>query len=353
MRITQKINFFLLLILSLGLSACNINTPFAMQNSLGELKGNQLLIGRSFVLESENIIKGDIIGIGADLTLKPGSLVEGNILLFGSSLEVGGIVKGDLNLFAGNSRIIKSAILNGDINQFFQHVVLEQSAQVTGEISSFTFPGFPAEQFSGFISKLTEWFRPNRWLLWDLLRTLGLSFLALLAIILLRKSTTRICSQIQSQPFVAWGAGIFIALVTPFVALILMITICLLPIGLLLLMALALSYLLGWLTLGMVVGNLIQRWLQTHWVEEIQVFVGSLIFGMVMSIIGWIPCIGWLFNFIISCIGLGAVIITKFGVIAPRSNLIFDPITLVNEPPKQPEIKPMANKYLQNKKISK
>ena len=353
MRIPLKINLLLILILFLGQSACSINTPLAMQNSQGELQGDQLFIGKSFTLEAGNIIKGDIVGIGTDLTLKPGSIVEGNILLVGSSLEAGGIVKGDLNLFTGNSHIIKSAILNGDINQFFHHVVLEHDAQVTGEMNSFTFPGFPVEQISRFISTATEWIRPNRWFLWDFSRTLVLSLLALLAVMLLKKPTTRISSQIQSQPFIAWGAGIFIALATPFVALILIITICLLPIGLLLLLALALSYLLGWLALGVVMGKMAQRWLRTHWSEELQVFMGSLILGLVTSIISWIPCIGWVFNFIIGCIGLGAVIITRFGTIAPQGNLISDPITLVDEPPKLPDIKPVAEKPKKNKKISK
>jgi len=349
----QKINLFLILMLSLGLSACNINTPLAMQNSQGESQGNQLFIGRSFTLEAGNIIKGDIVGIGTDLTLKPGSMVEGNILLIGSSLEVGGIVKGDLNLFAGNSHIIKSAILNGDINQFFHHVELEHDARVTGEMNSFTFPGFPAEQISGFVSTVTEWIKPNHWVIWDFSRTLVLSLLALLSVMLLRKQTKRISSQIQSQPVIVWGAGFFIALATPIVALILIITICLLPVGLLLLLAIALSYILGWLALGVVIGKLSQRWLRTQWHEELQAFIGSLMLGLVTSIIGWIPCIGWIFNFIIGCIGLGAVIITRFGTIAPQDNLISDPIILVDEPPKQPEIKPVAEKPKKNKKISK
>ena len=353
MHSTLKIKLLLILMSCLGLNACNINTPLAMKNSQGELRGNQLLIGRSFTLEAGNIIKGDIVGIGTDLTLKPGSMVEGNILLVGSSLEVGGIVKGDLNLFAGNSRIIKSAVLNGEINQFFHHVVLEHDAQVTGEMNSFTFPGFPAEQISGFISIATEWIRPNRWFLWDFSRTLVLSLLALLALILLKKPATRISSQIQFQPFVTWGAGIFIALATPFVALILIITICLLPIGLLLLLALALSYLLGWLALGIVTGKLAQRWLRTHLSEELQTFMGSLILGLVTSIIGWIPCIGWIFNFVIGCIGLGAVITTRFGTKAPQGNLVSDSITLVDEPTQLPELKPVAEKPKKNKKISK
>ncbi len=353
MSITLKIKLLLILILCLGLSACNINTPLAELNLEGELQGNQLFIGKSFTLEAGNVIKGDIVGIGTDLTLKSGSVVEGNILLIGSSLEMGGIVKGDLNLFAGNSRIIKSAILNGDINQFFHHVVLEQNAQVTGEMNSFIFPGFPAEQISGFISTATEWVRPNRWFMWGFSRTLVISLLALLAVLLLRKKTTRISTQIQSQPLIAWGAGIFIALATPFVAIILIITICLMPIGLLLLLALALSYLLGWLALGIVMGKLTQRWLRTHWTEELQAFMGSLILGLVTSIIGWIPCIGWIFNFIIGCIGLGAVIITRFGTVAPQGNLISDPITLVDEPPKLPDMKPVAEKPKKNKKISK
>ena len=209
-------------------------------------------------------------------------------------------------------------------------------------MNSFTFPGFPSEQISRFISTVTEWFKPNRWLIWDLTRTLAISLLALLAVILLKKSTLRISTQIQTQPLIAWGAGIFVALVTPFLALILIITICLLPIGLLLLLALALSYLFGWLALGIVMGRLVNQRLQTHWSDESQAFLGSLILGVITSIIGWIPCIGWVFNVMLGSIGLGAVIITRFGVLAPQGNATSDSIIPINKSPQSSEIKPSA-----------
>jgi len=349
MNITLKIKILLILALCLGLSACTINLPNTLLNSQGEIQGNQLLIGKSYILKAGNVINGDIVGIGADLTLETGSMVEGNILLIGSSLEMGGIVKGDLDLFAGNSRLMKSAILNGDINQFLHHVVIEHDAQVTGEINSLFFPGFSTDQISAFFSSAAEWFNPNRWFLWDFSRTVVVSLLALLLIIILRKPAQRISSQIQSQPIIAWGTGIFIALATPFVALILIITICLLPVGLLLLLVLALSYLFGWLALGIVMGRLVQLWLRTHWSDELQAFLGSFILGFFTSIIGWIPCIGWIFNFTVGCIGLGAVIITRFGTISPPVNSISEPITLVNEPPKKPDIKPLLDKSKKKK----
>ncbi len=320
MHMTLKINLFLILLLCMGLSACAINTPLTLQNTQGELQGNQLFIGKSFKLDAGKIIKGDILGIGTDLTLKPGSLVEGNILLIGSSLEAGGIVKGDLNLFAGNSHLIKSAILDGSINHFFHHVVIDQDAQVSGEINAFSFPGFPTEQISGLISTAAEWFSPNRWFLWDFSRTLIIGVLTLLAVMLLKKPTLRVHTQIQTQPVISWGAGIFAALTIPIVTLILIITICLLPIGFLLLIAFALAYLFGWLAVGIVIGKLIQRWLRVQWSDEVQAFLGSLLFGLITSIIGWIPCIGWIFNFMVGCIGLGAVIITRFGTQSLEKN---------------------------------
>jgi hypothetical protein len=345
MRMTHKIKFFLILLLCIGLSACAINTPLTLQNTQGELLGNQLFIGKSFTLDAGKIIRGDIVGIGTDLTLKPGSLVEGDILLIGSSLEAGGIVKGDLNLFAGNSHLAKSAILEGSINQFFHHVVIDHDAQISGEINAFSFPGFPTEQISGVVSTAAQWFSPNRWFLWDFSRTLIISILTLLTAMLFKKPTMRVQSQINSQPIISWGAGIFIALATPIVALILIITICLLPIGFGLLIALALAYLFGWLAIGTAIGKLVQQWLRIQWSDEVQAFLGSLLFGLITAVIGWIPCIGWIFNFMVGCIGLGAVIITRFGAALSLERTIkTNPITPANEPPKISVIEPMINK---------
>jgi hypothetical protein len=330
-----KIKLFLILLLCMGLSACAINSPLTPQNTQGELQGNQLFIGKSFTLDSGKIIRGDIVGIGTDLTLKPGSLVEGNILLIGSSLEAGGIIKGDLNLFAGNSHLVKSAILNGSINQVFHHVVIDHDAQVSGEINSFSFPGFPTEQISSIVSTAAKWFSPDRWFLWDFSRTLVLGVLALLTVILLKKPALRVQTQIQTQPVISWGAGIFIALATPILSVILIITICLLPIGLVLFIASGLAFLFGWLAVGIVIGKLVQQWLRTQWSDEMQAFLGSLLFGLITSVIGWIPCIGWIFNFMVGCIGLGAVIITRFGTLSLETNIKNLPSSPQNEPPKK------------------
>ena len=353
MRTMLKINQFLILLLCLGLSSCNINTSFARQDLEGELRGNQLFIGRSFTLEAGNNIVGDIVGIGTDLILKPGSKVDGNILLIGSSLEVGGIINGNLNLFAGNSHINNGAFLTGDINQFFHHAIIEQGVRVSGEINSFFFPGIPMQQISGFISTMTEWVSPNRWFLWDFSSTLVIGLLALLAVLLLRKPTLRISAQIQSQLLIDWGAGIFIFLAAPSIAIILIITICLMPIGLLLFLALALSYLYGWLALGIVIGKLVQTWLRTHWSEELVAFFGSVLLGLVTSIIGWVPCIGWIINFMIGCIGLGAVIITRFGSIIPPESLVSEPILVVSKTSNISEKKPVSEKPKKNKTKSK
>jgi hypothetical protein len=353
MHMTLKIKLSLILLICMGLSACAINTPLTLQNTQGEIQGNQLFIGKSFTLDAGKIIKGDILGIGTDLTLKPGSSVDGNILLIGSSLEAGGIVKGDLNLFAGNSHLIKSAILHGSINQFFHHVVIDQDAQVSGEINAFSFPGFPTEQISGLISTTAEWFSPNRWFLWDFSRTLIIGVLTLLAVMLLKKQTLRVHTQIQTQPVISWGAGIFIALATPVAALILIITICLLPVGLLLLLALALAYLFGWLAVGIVTGKLVQQWLRIRWSDEVQAFLGSLLFGLITSLIGWIPCIGWIFNFMVGCIGLGAVIITRFGALPLDRISKTNPTALTNELPEYAIIEPAVEKPNSKKKKPK
>jgi hypothetical protein len=331
----RKISLFLVLALCVGLSACSINLPGFSDSSKSENQGNQLIIAQTFTLKAGNVINGDMVAIGSSISLEPGSLINGNVQLFGSSLESRGIIKGNLNLFAGSGHLRNGSILNGDVNQLFNNVIIEKDAQVTGEVNTVSFPSAPAEQIAGLVKNFTNWLNSKNWLLWDILRVIVTSLLALLAGIFLKKRIMVMSQQIQTQPLLSWGTGLFLITLTPILGIILIITICFLPLGMLLIIALAFLYLTGWIMLGITTGTLMQSFLKTQWPLELQAFLGALVFGLATSLVGKIPCLGWTFNILLGCAGLGAMIITRFGSVMDRKDLIQQPTKIVEEPPKK------------------
>jgi len=74
-----------------------------------------------------------------------------------------------------------------------------------------------------------------------------------------------------------------------------------------------LAMLFGWLALGMITGRQISRWLNQRWSDPVNAGVGSIVLSLVASMANIIPCVGWIVGFLISVIGLGAVVITRFG----------------------------------------
>jgi hypothetical protein len=308
-----RISLLLILALSLVLCACSINLPGISAASPAEIHRNQLIIGRDFALAPGGLIEGDIVAIAADITITSGSMVKGNILILGSSLENKGIIKGDLSLLAGSAYLRNGSILNGDVNQLFNHVIIENKAQVTGEINTITFPGAPSEGIGNLVALVSERLNPQNWLMMDIVRIILTSLLALLAGVFLKRRMAVMVQQVRLQPFISWGAGLLTLGLIPIISILLVITICLSPLGLMMLLALVLTYLLGWIILGITSGNLLQLWLHTKWPLELQAFIGSLVLGILTMLIGRLPCLGWTINILVGCIGLGAILITRFG----------------------------------------
>lgn len=309
-----KFSIILLLALGLAISACAVKQPGFAQTSKMVVRGNQLIIARIFSIPSGCILEGDIVALGSNIVLSPGAMVKGNILLIGSALESNGIIQGDVNLLAGSVILRDGSVLNGDINQLFNHVILEQNGQVIGAINSISFPGIPAERISALFNFISNRFNPQNYLKWRIIQITVTSFLALIGGIWFKKRMMILARQIQSQPLLSWGAGAIALVIIPMISLLFIITICLSPLGFLMLFALAILYLAGWIALGINMGAMLQAWLKTHWSYEIQAFLGTFILGITASIIWLLPCLGWLVIIYFGCMGLGAVITTRFGL---------------------------------------
>ena len=72
--------------------------------------------------------------------------------------------------------------------------------------------------------------------------------------------------------------------------------------------------LFGWLAIGIVIGerlmpNLTSQAVSPFWTAAL----GAGLLTLLSDLLGLVPCVGWVGGFLVTCAGLGAVALTRFG----------------------------------------
>ncbi len=273
---------------------------------------SQFLSGDVYILKSREKIAGNIAGIGTTLIIEEGAVVLGDVSLIASNLEVDGRIAGDVNLFAGTSTLGEKAIVSGSINQILNSIEINPKAVVVGEINNFVLPS-SASNLGNNALNLLEWVEPKYWVALQAGRILALMLAALLAIALFKTASFNVIQSIRANKLASWGAGFITLFFVPIISIVLVATICLSPIGLILLAAFWFASIWGWAALSHIIGSQIISWLKLDWSDELTAVFGSAMIGILVSLISVIPCLGFLLNSLIGAIGLGGVLLSRFG----------------------------------------
>jgi uncharacterized membrane protein len=94
---------------------------------------------------------------------------------------------------------------------------------------------------------------------------------------------------------------------------VLAITICLSPVSLIGGLVLGAAMIFGWVALGLEVGRRLALAFKREWQPATQAGLGTLLLSFVVYAVAIIPCLGFVFSMVLWAIGLGAVILTRFG----------------------------------------
>ncbi len=291
-------------------------TPALAQDGTG---GDKVVVGQSYTLESGERLNGDLAVVGGSVVIEEDATVAGDMAVFGGSVELSGAVTGNIVAFGGSVELTGTANVRGDVVVLGGSLNRAPGATVGGDVRE---TRRPSEFFRGptfpFLMPQISSATPARWLVDTLTRTLGaiglslvLATLGVLVVVLLPKQTDRIAEVLVGQPALALAAGVLTWLVVIGLVVILAITICLAPVALLIFVMAALAWLLGWIAAGWLVG---QRLLRAFNVKNASPLVEAIV-GIVLITLLWqaIPCLGWLFWFVVSSLGLGSVVLALFG----------------------------------------
>ncbi len=282
----------------------------------GSQYDGRVVLGGNFVLDSGDVLDGDLAVIGGQATLEKESRVQGSVFLVGGNLVGYGQVTGDLAIIGGNANLGPSAVVGGDLITIGGNVN-RSGAVIEGEVISgeqFDVPmnfNWDADWNDYVFRGYGRSFQSR--VLGYLFQSFMLAALSVLVLMFWPKQTKLVADTLVEQPMIAGALGLLTAIVAPILFLLLIVTICLAVVGIGGVVVLIAAWVMGWIALGLEVGNRLAKAANQDWQPVVAGGLGTLIFSLVVNGIGFIPCIGWLAPFLLGAAGLGAVIMTRFG----------------------------------------
>jgi hypothetical protein len=277
--------------------------------------GGRIIFGDSFTLESGERMDGDLVVLGGSVVLEAGSRVDGNVVVLGGNARVAGEVNGDLVTFGGNVVLRSTAVVDGDLVTIGGNVQRDPAAVVRGsEVEGLEFQGLPRFWTSPTRLSFNRW--GDRWsssifnIFRDIFVALALAALGLLVVLFWPKQTEVVGQAVLAAPLPSAGVGLLTGVVAVVLIVLLAITICLSPVAFLLGVAMLVAGVLGWIAVGLLVG---QRLLEAFKVKGVTPLMAAAAGTLLISLLRAVPCLGAIMAFVVGCAGLGAVVLTRFG----------------------------------------
>jgi len=304
----------------------------------------KIVLGGTYTLSAGQSLDGGLAVIGGIATLEAGSTVNGDVAVIGGVLMANGAIQGDLAGIGATMSLGPQSVVNGDLGSIGAEVSRAEGSVVTGQVNSGVIFGGPIESgaivipgFSGIprveIPGLPDGqalgnlqnslpMRPDfggifdRWpmqAVWFLGRTLLLAGLAMVAMLFLERPISRIAQASVDSPSAAGGIGCLTAIIVPLILVFLLLTICLIPVSVLGWIVFYLARTAGWIALGLEVGRRMGQSFRWNLQPPVAAGLGTLVLTLVVDGLGLIPCIGVVLRVLVATLGLGAVVLTRFG----------------------------------------
>ena len=284
----------------------------------------KVIFGGTYTLGAGETLPGDLTVFGGTATLLPESQVEGDVAVFGGRVVVAGEVRGDVVVVAGKVTLRPTAVVEGDVVLAGGRVERELGAQVNGQTIG---QGWAWRVFFG-----PWWGSPGvanasgkGWALWflgfwvrvalALLRALVFALLAVLLVVLLPEPTRKVSATMLAHPWESLGMGVILAVLTPVVMVVLLLTLVGIPLALVLVAAVGLAALYGWLALGVALGEKLTEGFHAAWNPLVSAAVGTALLYLVVAGADLIPCVGWLVGLFTFIVGLGGATLALFDVL--------------------------------------
>lgn len=282
-------------------------------------EGQAVLPGENVVIGPGEEVRGDLALLGGNLELQQGGRVDGDVAMFGGNAVIDGEVDGHLVVLGGTVELGSHALIRQNLFTLGASVSRSPGATVQGE----TIEGLRGRTFR--LPNIETWPTVRTWQ-WDeqpffnvvggflrfILNLMALVVLGVLLVLLLPKQTGVVAQAVREAPWTSLAFGVLSFLVL-LVLVPLLVIICIgIPVAVLVVLAAVAAGLFGWVAIGILLGRRLLAALHT---AEPQPVVEVVVGVAALTLLAEIPCLGWLVGLIAGAIGLGAVVLTRFGTV--------------------------------------
>ncbi len=292
------------------------------------MRGDIAVYSGDVRVEEGGQIEGDLVVYSGDIEIQPGASIGGDVTAFSGDIEIDGSVGGSVASWSGNVELSPSARVEGDISVLSGEIERAEGAYVGGDIvegPQLRLPGraervVPApapaapvvvrDRDSGFFG----------WLGRLILRLLGALLVTALVVLLTGvlayarpDMVRRARGRLNENVAMSFVVGLLANLVLLFLAGMLSITICLLPVALIPILLLFGINLAGWAVLSEIVGERITNYVKQPVQSALTVAVGAVVLTGLVALLwafgGCFRFIGFLALLGVSSFGAGAVLL--------------------------------------------
>jgi hypothetical protein len=280
-------------------------------------KGSHSVIADSYTLAAGQQLDTNLVVIGSTATIAPGAIVNCQVVVMGGSLDVAGKVLGNVVVMGGDVRLRSTAEIDGQVQTLGGNLTQDDGAQVKGGVGqgfSIGNSGPSRPVVNGFLSPISALVAFYRTVARTFLGSLGLGLLALLVVLFWPAQTARVRAAVSNAPGQSGALGLLTVVAVPVLMLVATITVCLIPVAFIAGLVLTGALVFGWIALGDLVGQRLAGTLKlVNLSPAVAAGLGTALLSLVVAVISWVPCIGWLAPVLLAAIGLGAVTLTRFG----------------------------------------
>ena len=282
------------------------------------LNGSLVIIGGNANIKKDATVSKDVVLVGGNLTIDGNT--GGSVVIIGGNLTISGTTGKDVVVIGGQVLLTKTASVKGNVVTMGGQVTKDPGAVVAGDIVNNAppieipnIPNVPNVPNVPNTPNFNVTFNP----LWQIAnvfgRALAIAAIGMLLTLFLQPQLDRVGDTITRQPVLAGSFGLLTLVVAPFVFIILVVTLILIPVALILAFVIPLAWLFGIIAIGQEVGERFTKAISQNWAPVLSTGFGTFLLLLVGGFVGLIPCVGWLIPFLIGLIALGGVAMTWFG----------------------------------------
>lgn len=239
-----------------------------------------------------------IVKVGENIVVPEGAEIKAAVAV-GGNVEVLGTVKEDVVAVGGNVVLQKSAVVGGNAVSVGGKVDKMAGAKVVGEITEIKFPA----------AMITKGFGWGLAIL-SILSFIAFVVLAVILVALFSKQLGITSYYVEKLPGHALLWGLLIAILTPLIIVMLVLSvigIVFIPLYLLLLWA---AGVFGYVAVSQLIGKKVLKALRIY----NRPMMWEMIVGLILlCLIGFLPVLGWIAKGLAALMGLGAILATRFG----------------------------------------